>query len=98
MKNENIFLKPNQTFRVLTMDETLKGDDLIRHRYEDNVPWKDYGWDTTWRGQDWMGTAWHKVKAELPGWVNRTYKAFLMSYYKSKTDLIPIHEIIRIEN
>ncbi|NDD82652.1 hypothetical protein EB118_20170, partial [bacterium] len=32
-----------------------------------------YGcWDTTFKGDSWLGTAWHTVEDELPTWIGES--------------------------
>ena len=68
---ENIFLQPGQIFRVVNYDEPLQPHFLVREMYED--PHTDAGWDTTFKGDKWLGTAWHTVEQELPAWIGKSY-------------------------
>lgn len=69
MKANNIFLKPNQIFRVISNDEPLKAEYLLRHMYESPMYSESGGWDTTFKREGWIGSAWHRVDDELPAWI-----------------------------
>jgi hypothetical protein len=66
---KNIFLEPGQTFRVVHPHEPLQEHFLVREMYERPMLSESGGWDTTFKGESWLGTAWHTVEDELPAWV-----------------------------
>jgi hypothetical protein len=68
----NTFLKPGQIFRVVGNDEPLKPEFLLRHMYESPMYSESGGWDTTFKKEGWLGTAWHRVDEEIPAWVGST--------------------------
>ena len=72
----NVFLEPGQVLRVVSHDEPLKPHFLVREKYERPMLSESGGWDTTFKGDEWRGTAWHTVENELPAWINRTYNEF----------------------
>lgn len=72
MNNNNIFLKTSQIFRVVGNDEPLKAEFLLREMYERPMCSESGGWDTTFKGEGWLGTAWHRVDEELPKWIGST--------------------------
>ena len=88
---ENIFLEQGQVFRVVSNDEPLQPHFLVREKYEQPMLSQDGGWDTTFKGDKWLGTAWHKVKDELPAWVGKTYNEFNSPGYFN-------HEVIELIN
>jgi hypothetical protein len=69
----NIFLKAGTTFRVVGPDEPLLGHFLVREKYESG---SEGGWNTTFKPDEWRGTAWHKLSQDLPGWINRTIRDY----------------------
>jgi len=90
----NYYLEQNQSFKVVSFDEPLKEHYLIRERYESPMMSQDGGWDTTYRSEEWRGTAWHLLKEELPGWVGKSYNEYLKFCDLDN----PIHEIIELIN
>jgi len=71
MEANNIFLKAGQKFRVVGIDEPLQAHFLVRNKHESPMLSESGGWDTTYKRDGWLGTAWHTVEDELPVWVGK---------------------------
>jgi hypothetical protein len=85
----NYFLEPNKIFRVVGHDEELKGHFLIREKYESPMMSQSGGWDTTFKLDGWMGTAWHKLEDETPVLIGKTYNQYIKgSFYFSEFEII----------
>jgi hypothetical protein len=87
---DNIFLIPGQIFRVVKDDEPLQPHFLVREMFED--PYSDGGWGTAFKGDKWMGTAWHTVEQELPAWIGKSYNDLNSNLIKKRF----YYEIIEI--
>lgn len=74
MKANNIFLQVGQKFRVVGIDEPLQSHFLVRDKHERPMLSESGGWDTTFKREGWLGTAWHTVEDELPAWINKPAK------------------------
>ena len=92
----NIFLEPGQIFRVVHHDEPLQEHFLIREKYERPMISQSKGWDTTFKGDSWLGTAWHTVDDELPAWIGKSiddFNNFAPGHVQFNYEVIEILEI-----
>lgn len=89
MKANNIYLL-DQTVRFLSIDNILKPDDLIRHRY--STAYDHNGFALGFKPDDWVGQAWHTIEDDLPGWIGKTYREYMN--WDEPTEYI-MHEICR---
>lgn len=90
METNNIFLKPGQVFRVVSPNEILKADHLIREMYESPMLSENGGWDTAFKLEGWRGTAWHTAKDEIPYWVGKTLNDLNSGKLKYHYEIIEI--------
>ena len=85
----NIFIRPGAIVRYVEYNEILRPEYLIRDKYESPMLSQDGGWDTSFKADNWRGTAWHTIQHDLPYWIGETYDKYDISAMR-------IHEIIEV--
>lgn len=82
------------TVKFLTPDDILEKTDFIRPLYEDN--WKEGGFDTTYKDENWNGCKWQRVGVELSGWIGKTYRDYRLFCGDGPDDISIMHEVVRV--
>ena len=93
--SENIEIH-GKLMEFLTKDDVIRDTDLVRSIVQDH---SDHGgWDTTFKGENWLGTHWHAASEELSAWVGRTFQDLLTFRDEGYNDMCPAemdYEIVR---
>ncbi len=100
--NLNYYLEAGDKITVPSLkNDVLQKGFYVRERHEFPMASQDGGWDTTYKRDNWRGTAWHKVENEMPGWVGRTYWGFMQfaakNHKNSNVYDFLVHELIIVE-
>ena len=94
----NIDLR-GKTIQVLTLDDKIKKNDLIRPLFESG---DEGGFNLSYKPDEWNGLLWQLVKEDFSGWIGKTqrdYNHFNLSKKdrdRSDKEDLYLYEIVRI--